>query len=213
MHRFSATVSAILLTLGLAACSGGQGGHAASNQASPETGWAASAGSKVDRALDEAAKELATKDITLPGHDVSGTTLPEAKITPQGDLVIEGQQVALTPAQHAAVLAYRRQLVAVAQQGMVVGGEGAKLGITAAGDAIAAIFSGKSAAQVRQRVEARAAGIKAGAAKLCSDLPALRDAQQKLAVEVPAFAPYATLTQEDIRNCRTDGAHIGGDGG
>lgn len=207
MNRLMALGSTIVFGIGLAACSSGQTGPAAAGPAAP--GWAASAGRTVDHALARASTKLATRDITLRDRDDRGKSLPEAKITPSGELVIDGKPVALTPPQHAAVLAYRTQLVAVAQQGIVIGGQGARLGITAAGAALSAIFSGASTGQVQRRVEARAAGIKAGAEALCDALPALRAAQQRLAVEVPEFAPYATLTEKDVANCHTNGLRMG----
>jgi hypothetical protein len=35
-------------------------------------------------------------------------------------------------------------------------------------------------------------------------MPALMAAQQQLATDLPAFKPYATLTQEKIDDCRQD---------
>ncbi|MER3546070.1 MAG: hypothetical protein C4338_00150 [Rhodanobacteraceae bacterium] len=54
---------------------------------------------------------------------------------------------------------------------------------------------------MHRELEAQAAGIKQSAAKLCAKLPSLRDTQQKLAASLPAFAPYATMTQADIDDC------------
>ena len=104
MHKSVAIGSAALLSLALAACSQGQQ-SASSGHAGGEPAWAASAASEVNRALDKAASDLPTKDITLSDHDASGKALPEAKITPRGDLVIENQPIALTSSQREEVLA------------------------------------------------------------------------------------------------------------
>lgn len=193
----------------LAACSAGPSQAASSaNVATPA--WAASVGSKVDRELDQAATDLATKNITLSDRDANGKLLPKAEITPTGGLIIAGKAVPLTAAQRADSLAYRQQLVAIAQQGMIIGGEGAKLGVTAAGAALSAIFSGQSAQQIDGSVKAKAAGIKQAAQQLCHRLPALLAAQQKLAASVPAFRPYATATQHDVEQCdvNTSNVHV-----
>lgn len=196
----------------LAACGGGH---------PPAAGTAATARSTggpiigaIDRALDRAAEKVSTKDITFTprGNDISiwgvgnGGSLhgDEATITPKGDLIIHGKAVALTAAQRADVLAYRAQLVGVAQEGIEVGRQGAALGVGAAREALAAVFDGKSGTQIQRGVDARAAEIRKAAATLCNRMPALRASQQKLAAAVPEFAPYATLTSHDVDDCRRE---------
>jgi hypothetical protein len=153
----------------------------------------------IDRAMDKASVELATKNITVSNdHD----NAPKAEITPQGDFLVAGKAVPLTPAQREEMLAYRQQLIEIARQGIAIGKQGAALGINAASAAIAAVFSGESKQQVRQRVEAQTSGIRIAAAKICDRLPALRESQQKLAAAVPTFKPYADLTPAKIDECR-----------
>lgn len=180
----------------LTACSAGQ-------PPSPAASSSALASSPIDRAIDhamdKASAALATKNITVSDHDDNA---PKAEITPQGDLLIAGKPVPLTPAQRTQVLAYRQQLIGVAQQGIAIGKQGATLGLHAASEAIAAAFSGKSDQQIRQRVEAQTSGIRKAAAKICGRLPALMKEQQKLAAALPAFRPYATMTHEDVDDCR-----------
>ncbi|MGH8215317.1 MAG: hypothetical protein ACREPZ_06480 [Rhodanobacteraceae bacterium] len=154
--------------------------------------------------MDKAGAELATKNITVSNHDDNA---PKAEITPQGDFLIAGKPVSLTPGQRKEMLAYRQQLIEIARQGIAIGKQGATLGIHAASAAIAAAFSGDSDQQVRQRVEAQASSIRQAAAKICDRLPALRASQQKLAADVPAFEPYADLTAAKIDECRTDALH------
>jgi hypothetical protein len=149
--------------------------------------------------MDKASVELATKNITVSNdHD----NAPKAEITPQGDFLVAGKAVPLTPAQREEMRAYRQQLIEIARQGIAIGKQGAALGIDAASAAIAAVFSGESKQQVRQRVEAQTSGIRIAAAKICDRLPALRESQQKLAAAVPAFKPYADLTPAKIDECR-----------
>jgi hypothetical protein len=40
--------------------------------------------------------------------------------------------------------------------------------------------------------------------QLCKRMPGLLTSQQKLAAALPAFRPYATMTQEDIDDCGRD---------
>ena len=43
--------------------------------------------------------------------------------------------------------------------------------------------------------------IRAAALQLCKLMPGLMASQQKLATAMPAFQPYATMTQKDIDDC------------
>lgn len=157
-------------------------------------------GSAINRAMDKAGTELATRNITISNDDNE----PKAEITPQGDFLIADKAVQLTSAQRTEVLAYRGQLIEIGREGIAIGRQGATLGVNAASEAIAGAFSGQSEQQIRQRVEAKASGIRQAAAKICDQLPPLMASQQKLAAEIPAFKPYATMTQKDISDCRTD---------
>ncbi len=53
-------------------------------------------------------------------------------------------------------------------------------------------------------IQAEAQKIKAQARKLCDRLPAMHATQQQLAAALPEFRPYATMTEEDIADCRKD---------
>jgi hypothetical protein len=187
----------------LSACSAGQ---PASSAQSPGTASSSDSpiASAIDRAMDRAGAKLATGNITISNDDDNA---PKAEITPQGDFLIAGKSVPLTPAQRTQMLAYRQQIVDIARQGIAIGKQGATLGMRVAGEALAAVFTGQSGQQIRERAEAQTSGIRQAAAKICDRLPALMDSQQKLAVEVPAFKPYATMTQEDIAHCREDALH------
>lgn len=147
--------------------------------------------------MDKASTELATKNISI-----SNDNAPKAEITPQGDFLIAGNPVPLTSSQRAEMLAYRGQIIEIGREGIAIGRQGAALGANAATEAIAGVFSGESKEQIRQRVEAQASGIRRAAARICDRLPALRTSQQKLAVDVPAFKPYADLTPPKIDECR-----------
>lgn len=183
----------------LTACSAGQPPSASAQAASTASSSNSLLGSTIDHALDQASVELNTKNITVSNDD---RNLPKAEITPQGDFLIAGKPVALTPQQRTQVLAYRRQMVEIGREGIAIGKQGATLGMHVASEALAAAFSGQSEQQIRQHAEAQASGIRQAAAKICGRLPALMEQQRKLAAALPAFRPYATMTQKDIDDCR-----------
>ncbi|MFT3757173.1 MAG: hypothetical protein QM769_14770 [Pseudoxanthomonas sp.] len=167
-------------------------------------------GSKMQKAMDKAKAELDTKNISVGDADISingwhighdAGNLPKAEITPQGELLIDGKQVAATPEQQTRLLAYRSELLAIAKAGMDIGVQGADLGMKAAGEALKGLFSGTDEKEIEKRVEAQAEGIKTAAKQLCQRLPALLGAQQELAAAMPEFAPYATMDASDIDDC------------
>lgn len=161
----------------------------------------------IDHALDRAKEKLRTKNITISDDDNAANTLPKAEITPEGDLLIAGKPVAVTPRQRQMLQDYRRQVVEIGEQGIDIGKQGTALGLHAAGEALTAVFSGKSEQQIRDHVEAQAADIRQAAAQICNRLPALMASQQELAAALPAFKPYARMTQQDIDDCHTDASH------
>jgi hypothetical protein len=185
----------------LVACLPALGACSSGTNSSSSSGIAASVDGSISSALDAVQKRLQNEAITV-SHNTPN--LPVAKITPQGDFIVDGKTIAITAAQREALLEYRKQLIAVATQGIAVGKQGAALGLQAASNAIANALAGKSDDEIQKKVEAQTAGIRQAAAKICDRLPALMTSQQKLAAEVPAFKPYATMTQSDIDDCRED---------
>jgi hypothetical protein len=199
MRKLSVFCAASSLAV-LTACGAGQApASPAESSVSPSNGPIASA---IGLAMDKFGAEIATKNIRVSDGDDDGK--PKAEITPQGDFLVAGKAVPLTPAQRNEMLAYRQQIIGIARQGVEIGKQGAALGMSAAGAAIAGAMAGESDQQIRQRVEAQASGIREAAAKICDRLPAMKTSQQKLATDVPAFRPYATMTQQDIDDCRTN---------
>ena len=179
-------------------------------------------GKQVEQGIAKARAELETKDISLnhDGIDIGGhgrhddrhegnDDRPEAAITPKGDLVVDGRTVAVTPAQRAMLLEYRGQIIGVAEAGMAIGAKGADLAGVAVSEALGSIFGGGDTKAMEQRIEARAEKLKQEAKVICDRLPAMLDTQQKLAASLPAFKPYANMTQDDVDDCARDIDHDG----
>lgn len=187
---------------------------------SPSSTPSTALGRMVEKGIDEAREELATENIDLNGHirfrdgdkhgvsidssSPQGDTRPRGEITPQGELLIDGKPVKVTPEQHALLVDYRQHVIGVAETGMQIGIQAADLASKAVGEAIGAVFSGKGEKEIEQRMEAEGEKIEAQARKLCNLLPAMLRTQQALAASLPEFKPYATMTQEDIDECRED---------
>lgn len=187
---------ALFASLALAGCGSSDTAAEAEAAGEPTT----LIGKAVKTATDQARKELAEGNLTL-NEGVGGV---KAEISPTGDLIIGGTPVPMTDAQRALVLEYRGRLTDVALAGIAVGTQGADLAGKAVTEAMKGVFTGKSD-EVEAKIEAEAKKIEAAATELCTKLPALLEAQNKLAEALPAFQPYAKMDQTDIDECGKDG--------
>jgi hypothetical protein len=174
-------------------------------------------GKSVDAALRKARTELETSDLDISnGPDIQigagkssvrirhrDGSLPKAVITPDGEFVVDGRKVATTPAQRELLLAYRKQVIGIAEAGMTLGVQGADLAGKALGEAFTGLLHGDTDT-LEQRMEAEGKRLEGEARKLCVQLPPMLETQQRLAASLPEFAPYARLTREDIDDCMND---------
>lgn len=216
MNKIHSLTLALLISAPLLACN--QSPAPPSPPASPTADSDApttTIGRHVEKAISEARAELRTENISISdginininGHRIHRATsdLPEAEITPQGELLIQGKAVAATDAQRQQLLAYRGQIIGVAEAGMAIGVKGADIAGEALGGVVGVIFGGKDGEKAfEQRMEAQGKKIEAEAMKLCTQMPALFASQQALAASMPEFKPYARMTQEDIDDCGKD---------
>ncbi len=151
------------------------------------------------RAMREVRDGLATHNLELSGKD----SLPKAEITPQGDLLVGGDKIAVDATQRALLLRYRAAIINVAGTGAGIGVQGAGFGMQAAGKALRGAFTGNGD-RVGEEIEAEARKFEQRALAICDRLPPLLRTQQQLAASLPAFRPYATMDQSDIDDCRDD---------
>ncbi|MEO5622219.1 MAG: DUF2884 family protein [Dokdonella sp.] len=219
MNKFQSLTLGVLTSLPLLACSQPPAPPAPPAAPAPPTAGnetpTTMIGRHVDKAISEARAELRTKNISVSdginininGHQIhrSDSGLPKAEITPKGDLLIEGKAVKVNASQRQQLLAYRQEILGVADAGMAIGVKGADIAGEALGGVVGAIFGGKDGEKAfEQRMEAQGKKIEAEAMKLCTRLPALLASQQALSASMPEFKPYARMTQEDIDDCGKD---------
>lgn len=158
---------------------------------------------EVEAGLAEARKELATKPLKL-----NADGQPQATIAADGTLRIAGREVEVTPEQRALLQAYHKELLAVAESGIEIGGQAAALASAAVKEALANVFTGDEAA-IEARIEAETRKIATETMKLCDHLEGLRTAQDRVAEALPAFRPYAQLDQLEIEECRKEATKRG----
>lgn len=180
-----------LSSMGLAACGGSD------QPADAKTGWAGIA----EKARDGIREEMATKNLDI-GEGVAG--LPRAELSPQGDLLIDGKTIPITPAQRERLLDYRTRLAGVAEAGADVGIQGAAVATAAMKEAAKAALSGDQSS-IEERMKTQTDAIKLAAQALCDRLPALLESQRAAAEAVPEFRPYANMDEKDITDCNVEG--------
>lgn len=156
-------------------------------------GWAGIA----ETAQAEIRKEMATQNLDIGKH-IPGQK--RAQLSPQGDLLIDGEAVPLEPAQRALLLEYRTELAGIAEDGAAIGLQAAELATTAMKEAAAGLFTGDSKS-IEERMKGEAGHIETAARALCDRLPRLLENQRRAAEAIPEFRPYATMTEEDVRKC------------
>lgn len=126
--------------------------------------------------------------VTSPGH-------PDAHIASNGDFRVGDNAVALTPAQRGMLKQFYAQAISVRDDGIATGKAGAALGVHAIGAALDGIFSGDGDKTDRE-MDARSKTVEAAAMHLCGDLKQLKATQAQLAIQLPAFKPYAVFRGE-----------------
>jgi hypothetical protein len=156
-------------------------------------GWAGIA----EKAQAEIREEMATKNLDIGKHTAG---VPSAQLSPQGDLLIAGEAVALDSSQRELLLDYRTQLAGIAEDGAAVGLQAAELAGSAMKEAAAGLFTGDSKS-IEERVLSESGKVEAAARALCDRLPRLLEAQRLAADAIPEFRPYATMTEEDVGKC------------
>ena len=192
----------------LAACGGRQSDDAAreaeraATEAAEET--TSVLGIEIEKVTREVREELATGNIDFGGkHHGNGDS--DAEITPEGDLIIDGRPVEIDATERALLLEYRAHVAEVAMAGARIGLQGADLATSAMGQAFRGVLGGDTEG-MEARIEAEAEKIKVEAVKLCDHLQPMLDTQQALAASIPELVPYATMTQDDIDDCREEGS-------
>ena len=164
--------------------------------------------------MAKARVELESENLSLDGlhfgkedkdQATKHRTAPKGEITPRGDLLIDGEAVAVDAVQRRQLLDYRAQVIGIARTGMDAGEQAAMLAIDATDVSLFRLIVGGLTGSLERRVEATVQReIQPMVLQICHRLPQLRDSQQALAASMPDFRPYATLDSDDVENCERD---------
>ena len=129
------------------------------------------------------------------------TGQPEARVSGDGELSIDGKPVTLSSDQRDLLMQYYVGVYKIRSEGIATGKAGAAL----AGHAVGSVMSGLAHGdtdKIGTDIKAQAGKVTAQAAAICDGLEQLRTAQDAVATQVAAFRPYATLDEDKIAKCR-----------
>ena len=147
------------------------------------------------------------ESLRLGGDGEEGVDAGRAKaaITPGGDLLIDGVAVDLDANQRRELIDYRGQVITIALAGMDIGEQAALAAIDSVDRGMFRLIIGAMTGSLERNLKKNlSAMIEPTVASICQALPGLYASQQRLAGSVPEFGPYATLEQDEVRNCEAD---------
>lgn len=121
---------------------------------------------------------------------------PPAEISPAGEFTIDGRRIAVSEKDRILFGRYNQSMHRIVAEAKDIGLEGASLGLSALGQALAAIFTGDGEA-VERKMKAKAEPLKERGRELCREVKGLQRIQHDLAADVPEFRPYATLDADE----------------
>lgn len=126
---------------------------------------------------------------------------PDAVIDSSGALLIGGKAVSATPVQQGLLMLYFQNVTDVHQTGTEMGKVGAGMGAKALKNSL----DGKSKAEQDQDAQAGGNQLKAMGEKICQDEANLKNVQDQLAAQLPAFKPYGNIvSSKSATDCKKD---------
>ena len=136
---------------------------------------------------------------------VAGGTDQVAHVGSDGSLRIGEKTVDASSETTAALRQYYADAVAVEDHGVAIGVAGAKFGVATAKDVIHGLFTG-TAEEAGKRADEGAKALVAKVKALCDRVDSMYKAQQAAAAGLPAFKPYAVISQHQVDDCYSDHA-------
>ncbi|WIG55844.1 MAG: hypothetical protein OJF61_001632 [Rhodanobacteraceae bacterium] len=136
------------------------------------------------------------------GMVVHATGKPDAHVGKDGSLAIDGRTIDVTPAQRAMLQRYYGEARSMMQSGEAVGKQGAAMAERGIGDALTSLLHGDSS-NAEKKMEAQSNQMDSAVGKLCADLGELGATQTAVAMQIPAFRPYASGARTECKVTKT----------
>ena len=149
---------------------------------------------------DQPLKHLTIEDDRVGVRSTEGDM---AWIGADGSLLIDGQPVVLDAPQRALTVRFYTQAHAIRDDGVAIGKSGAAM----AGKSVRSVVRGLTRGNpddIGPEIEAEARVLEAHAMRLCARVGTLQSVQDELAQAVPAFTPFATISNTHTEACTQD---------
>ena len=140
--------------------------------------------------------------IMLYGNKVALRVIgaPKAVIDADGGLVIDGKAIATTPAERNLLAQYNQSVRSVHDTGLAMG----KTGVVMAIKSVEA-KSSSTPGQTDKAAEAGSGQMQKLSLDICKAQASIKTVQDQLAVQLPAFKPYASIVSaHDVASCESD---------
>lgn len=175
----------------------------------------ADARKEVQAELAEARKELKTENLRLDNslrfgddNNSQSADLARAEITPDGDFLIDGKTQNVDADQRRQLLAYRKQVIAIALSGIEIGEQAAEAAFETVDGSWISLLLNAMTGRLESRIERDVMQqVQPTVLAICRQLPAVMASQQQLASSLPQFQPYATLEADDVADCEREVRH------
>lgn len=148
---------------------------------------------------DDQGLHIDGQDILIDNHQGD-----QARIAADGSLSVNGKPVTVTGPQKTMLQRYNRTVMDLKVKGIELGKHAAGFAMRIVGEAIAAVFSGDSEADISRRTNAEVENFKLKALPICEDVQVLKRLQDRLAAEIPAFQPFSVIESKDADDCEHD---------
>lgn len=139
--------------------------------------------------------QLKDNIVTLHTEDA-----PDAQLDANGTLLINDQTVPVTPSGHGLLMLYYQHVIDIHETGLAMGKIGAGMGMKSLKDSM----DGKSKAEKVRDAQTGGEQLKAMAKKMCLDQASIKDVQDQLATQLPAFKPYSKIVTKTTADCEKD---------
>lgn len=142
---------------------------------------------------------MANGEITLKGQQIVLRVdhASDGVITSSGDFSVADQPISVSPAQRGLLVMYYQSVSDVHHTGVDMG----KLGVRMSAHAVADTLKGSPDSSKEQGGQS----MDQLAARICQDQINIKQVQDQLAAQLPAFKPYGQIIdQETVDDCRKD---------
>ena len=126
----------------------------------------------------------------------------QAVITQQGTLTIEGKDVTVTPQAKGNLQQYLQTTQQIRQQGVEIARHAGGFAAGILGDVFGGLLSGESDQDIERKANQSAAEFKQSVLPICTSVQKLKQMQDAIAADMPAFKPFAVIEDKDANDCQ-----------